>query len=92
MCTSVSELLELGSFLMLRLLGSVHNEDLVDITSLFLKLSESGTLAQNLKIEKRRNVIKDFNHLINILEKGIGRRNPFATPRLSSSKVKLYDS
>ena len=54
MCTSVSELLELGSFLMLRLLGSAHNEDLAAITSLLLKWSESGTLAQNLKIKKEK--------------------------------------
>ena len=89
MCTAVSELWELGSFLMLRLLGSVHNDDVVAITSLFLKWSENGTLSQYLKIEKMRNVIKEFIQLVKILEKGVGRRKPFATPSLSSSKAKL---
>ena len=35
-----------------------------------------------------RNVIKEFIQLVKILEKDIGRRNPFATPRFYSSKVK----
>ena len=77
MCIAVSELWELGIFLMLRLFGSVHNDDVVAITSLFLKWSENGTL------------IKEFIQLVKILEKSIGRRNPFATPILSSSKAKL---
>ena len=62
---------------MLRLFGSVHNHDVVTITSLFLKWSVNETL------------IKEFIQLVKILEKGIVRRNPFATPRLSSSKTKL---
>ena len=62
---------------MLRLFGSVHNDDVVAITSLFLKWSVNETL------------IKEFIQLVKILEKGIVRRNPFATPRLSSSKTKL---
>ena len=70
-------LLELGIFLMLRFFGSVHNDDVVAITSLFLKWSVNETL------------IKEFIQLVKILEKGIVRRNPFATPRLSSSKTKL---
>ena len=39
MYISVSELLELGSFLMLSVLGSVHNDDIVAINSFFLKWS-----------------------------------------------------
>ena len=74
---------------MLRLIGLVHNEYLVVLTSLFSKWSKNGTLAQILKIGKRRNVIKEFNQLIKILEWGVGRKNPFATPRLSSFKAKL---
>ena len=54
-------------------------------------------LAQNLKIEQMRNAIKEFIQLVKIivkilvkiLVKGVGKRNVFATPRLSSSKAKL---
>ena len=74
---------------MLRLLGFVHNNNLVVTTSLFLKRSENETLAQRLNIKKMRNVIKGFIQLVKILEKGVGRRNLFATPKLSSSKAKL---
>ena len=46
-------------------------------------------LAQNLKIEQMRNAIKEFIQLVKILNKGVGRRNPFAAPKLSPSKAKL---
>ena len=74
---------------MLCLLGSVHNDDIVAITSLFLKWSENRMLAQGLKIEKTRSMIKEFIQLVKIRNKGVRRRNPFVTPRLSSSKAKL---
>ena len=32
---------------------------------------------------------KEFIQLVKILNKGVGRRNPFATPKLSPSKAKL---
>ena len=89
MCTSLSESLELGSFLMLSLLGSVHNADIGAITSLFLKWVVNETLAKNLMKEQMRNAIKEFIQLVKILVKGAGKRNVFATPRLSSSKAKL---
>ena len=38
--------------MILRLLGLVQNNGIVTITSLYLKWSENGTLAQYLKIEK----------------------------------------
>ena len=58
-------------------------------------------LAQNLKIEQMRNAIKEFIQLVKIivkiivkilvkiLVKGVGKRNVFATPKLSPSKAKL---
>ena len=42
-------------------------------------------LAQDLKIEKMRNMIKEYIHLVKIVE----RKNHFATPRMPSSKAKL---
>ena len=46
-------------------------------------------LAQNLKIRKMRKLIKEFTQLVKIIERGVRRRKPFPTPRLSSSKAKL---
>ena len=42
-----------------------------------------------LKDRRMRDVIKEYILYVKILEKGVGRRKPFVTPRLSSSKVKL---
>ena len=42
-----------------------------------------------LKDRRMRDVIKEYILYVKILEKGVGRRKPFATPRLSSSKAKL---
>ena len=36
-----------------------------------------------------RELIKEFTQLVKIIERGVGRRKPFPTPRLSSSKAKL---
>ena len=45
---------------MLSLFGSVYNNDIMDITSLFLKWFVNETLVQNLQIEQMRNAIKEF--------------------------------
>ena len=46
-------------------------------------------LAQDSEIEKIRNMIKEFIHLVKTLEKRAERKNPLATPRISLSKAKL---
>ena len=69
MCTSVSKLIELGIFLMLRLLGSVHNDDVMAITSLLLKWSENRTLVQILKIKKWEMLSRNSFNLLRFLKR-----------------------
>jgi len=79
--TAVSEVWELGTYLLMQMLGPVHHSDVVAATGLFLKWSESGTLLQHMQIDKMRSCLKNFIELVKILEKGIGRRKPSSKAR-----------
>lgn len=86
MRTAVSEVWELGSFIFLRLLGSVHNNDIVAIMNLILKWSESGTLTNHIKMERMSSVMKHFVALVQVLEKSISRRKPAPKSRALKGK------
>eukprot|EP00594_Rhizosolenia_setigera_P001547 CAMPEP_0178945756 /NCGR_PEP_ID=MMETSP0789-20121207/3908_1 /TAXON_ID=3005 /ORGANISM="Rhizosolenia setigera, Strain CCMP 1694" /LENGTH=2019 /DNA_ID=CAMNT_0020625675 /DNA_START=629 /DNA_END=6688 /DNA_ORIENTATION=+ len=79
--TAVSEVWELGSYILLQMLGKVHNDDIVAIMNLMLKWSENGTLTDHLKVEKLRSFVNQFIKLVGIMKKGISRRTPSAKPR-----------
>jgi len=81
MLTAVSEVWELGSFVFLQLLGSVHNDDFSTVMNTILKWSENGCLTSYVKLESMRTVMNHFVGLISILEKGIGKRKASAMPR-----------
>jgi len=81
MLTAVSEVWELGSFVFLQMLGSVHNDDFSTIMNTILKWSENGCLTSYVKVKSMRAVMNDFVGLINILQKGIGKRKVSAMPR-----------
>ena len=86
MRTAVSEVWELGSFIFLRMLGTVHNNDIVAVMNLILKWSENGTLIQHIKMENISSIMKHFVALVQVLEKSIGRRKP--APKSRVVKVK----
>mmetsp|Transcript_9615 Transcript_9615/g.21673 ORF Transcript_9615/g.21673 Transcript_9615/m.21673 type:complete len:2178 (+) Transcript_9615:367-6900(+) len=87
MRTAVSEVWELGNYVLLKLLGQVHNDDAVYIMNYVLKWVESGTVSDHMKIVKIRVVVQTLIQLVDVLGKGIGRRKP-ASQRRSTGKTK----
>ena len=89
MQTAVSEVWELGIYILRKTLGPIHNDDVVAITGLALKWAENGAICENLDVMKLRNVMNGFIQLVNTLQKGIGRRKPTTTARrqLENSKA-----
>ena len=86
--TAISEVWELGSYILLQLLGRVHNDDIVAVMNLILHWSEGGTLTYHLKIDKFQSVVAHFAGLINLLKKGIGKRKPASSSRSQPSRKK----
>lgn len=87
MRTAVSEVWELGNYVLLKLLGPVHNDDAVYMMNYVLKWVESGTVTDHMKITKIRGVLNCLIQLVDVLGKGIGRRKP-ASQRRSTGKTK----
>jgi len=76
MRTAVSETWELGNFILVHLMGKVHQNDIVGVSNMFLKWSADGTLSQHINIQKLRSVMNNLTALTKILEKGLSRRKP----------------
>lgn len=76
MRTAVSEVWELGSFLMLKMFGTVHNNDIVAVMNHIDRWTKDGSLCDHIKMDKMRAVMKNFIELITVLEKGLSRRKP----------------
>ena len=87
MRTAVSEVWELGCYVLLKLLGPVHNDDAVFIMNYVLKWVEGGTVSDHMKITKMRSVVNGLLQVVDVLGKGIGRRKP-APQRRSTGKAK----
>jgi len=76
MRTVVSEVWELGSFLMLKMFGAAHNNDIVAVMNHIDRWTRDGSLCEHIKVDKMRTVIKNLIALITVLEKGLPRRKP----------------
>jgi len=76
MRTAVSEVWELGSFVLVQLMGHVHNTDIASIMNLVLRWSESGSLCDHVKMANMRKAMVQFKGLISVLEKSLKRRKP----------------
>jgi len=81
MQTAVAEVWELGSFLLLQLLGPIHSGDVHAIVGYVSKWAEDGELTSHLRLETVRKVVKNFVDAINILQNGIYKRKPAARPK-----------
>lgn len=84
MRTAVSEVWELGIFLFLKVLGPLHKDDVLAITNMLLKWTESSTLNEHVMMDKLRPFLSNFIGMIASLEKSLRRRKP----RSSSSGAK----
>jgi len=78
--TAVSEVWELGSYILLQMLGKVHNDDIVAVMNLVLKWTQDGTLTDHLNVKQFRSLVSNFTGLVKILKKSIGRRKPSKKP------------
>jgi len=87
MRTAVSEVWELGNYVLLKLLGPVHNDDVVCIMNYVLKWVESGTVSDHMKIAKIRIVVQTLVQLVGVLDKGVNRRKP-ASHKRGTGKAK----
>lgn len=76
MRTAVSEVWELGNYVLLKLLGPVHNDDAVYIMNYVLKWVESGTVTDHMYVAKIRSAVNGLIQVVDVLGKGIGRRKP----------------
>jgi len=76
MRTAMSEVWELGNYVLLKLLGPVHNDDAVYIMNYVLKWVESGTVTDHMYVAKIRSAVNGLIQVVDILGKGIGRRKP----------------
>ena len=83
MKTAVFEVWELGTYIIQKMVGPVHENDIQAITGLVLKWTENGTLTRHLTLVKIRQAMNSFIQLVKILEKGIGRRKAAVRTRKS---------
>lgn len=88
MRTAVSELWELGNYVVLKLLGSVHNDDAVFIMNYVLKWVEGGTITNHMKITEIRAVLNSLIQLVDGIGNSIGRRKPATHRRFTGKKLK----
>ena len=88
MQTAVSEVWELGAFLVRQILGSVHAEDMDAIGVMIQSWAEDSSLSSKMKLQNARNVMKHLVGAIGILNKGINKRKPADQPRVSSKSKK----
>jgi callose synthase len=88
MRTAIAEVWELGSYVLLKLLGSVHNDDAVFIVNYVMKWVENGTMSDHMKIAKIRGVVNGLVELVNVL-KGVSRRKPALQRRSTGKKTSM---
>ena len=81
MQTAVSEVWELGAYVLKQILGPIHDNDIVVITGFVLKWTEDGNLSTCVDIQNIRKAMNSLVQLITTLQKGIGRRKPATTLR-----------
>lgn len=87
MQTAVSEVWELGAFLMKQTLGPIHSEDVNVIGITIQSWAEGSSLSAKLNLQKMRSAVNSFVEAVKILEKGMKKRKQAPTPRSKFKKV-----
>lgn len=87
MQTAVSEVWELGSFLLRQLLGPLHNDDVNAIGVMVQSWAEDGKLSSKMKLQSVRGVLRNFVEAIQIMHKGMKNRKPAPKPRSALKRV-----
>jgi callose synthase len=86
MQTAVSEVWELGAYLLKQTLGPIHSADVNAIGVTVQAWAEDGCLSAKMELQKTRNALQSLVDAIKILEKGIKKRRPAAKPRSQFKK------
>jgi len=81
MQTAVSEVWELGAFLLRQVFGPIHNEDIDAVGIMIQGWAEDSNLTSKMKVQNIRGILNNLVATINILQKGIKKRKPAANPR-----------
>ena len=81
MQTAVAEVWELGSFLLLQVLGPVHAGDINAVVNMVNKWCENAEMTTFFDLKEMRGLLSHFVGAINILEKGIQKRKPVSRPK-----------
>ncbi|KAG7363584.1 1,3-beta-glucan synthase component-domain containing protein [Nitzschia inconspicua] len=86
MQTAVSEVWELGAFLIKQTLGPLHSADVNAIGGTVQSWAEDGCLSAKMELRKARGALQNLVDAIKILEKGIKKRKPAPKPRSQFKK------
>ncbi|GKZ01468.1 hypothetical protein MPSEU_001097400 [Mayamaea pseudoterrestris] len=76
MQTAVAEVWELGSYLLVQVLGKPHSSDINAMVAMVNKWVESGKLSEHMTLVRVRNTMGYLQAAISILDKGIQKRKP----------------
>eukprot|EP00529_Nitzschia_sp_RCC80_P002602 CAMPEP_0113499794 /NCGR_PEP_ID=MMETSP0014_2-20120614/31949_1 /TAXON_ID=2857 /ORGANISM="Nitzschia sp." /LENGTH=2183 /DNA_ID=CAMNT_0000394015 /DNA_START=271 /DNA_END=6822 /DNA_ORIENTATION=- /assembly_acc=CAM_ASM_000159 len=87
MQTAVSEVWELGSFVIKQTLGPLHSDDVNSIGVAMQAWAEDGLLSSKMALQKTRSALKNFIDAIKILDKGVAKRKAAAVPRSKFKKT-----
>ena len=81
MRTAVSEVWELGKYVLLKLLGPVHKDDMEIIMKYILKWVENGLMSDHMEITKIRGVFQALVDLVKVVDEGLRYRTPASKRR-----------
>lgn len=87
MQTAVSEVWELGSFLLRQILGPLHSADVTAIGLMIQTWAEDSSLTSKMKLQSTRGVLRHFIEAVTILQKGVNSRKPALKPRSSVKRT-----
>ena len=87
MQTAVSEVWELGAFLINQTLGPIHSGDVNAIGGIIQSWAEDGCISGKIELQKTRSALKSLVDAIKLLEKGIKKRKPSSKPRSQFKKT-----
>lgn len=90
MQTAVAEVWELGSYLMLQVLGPVHSGDVNAVTTMITQWMESSTITSHMKLEGIRDVVNHFVEFIKVVSQGIPKRKTAKARRGTQKKATEY--
>jgi len=86
MQTAVSEVWELGAFLINQTLGPIHSVDVNAVGGIIQSWAEDGIISSKIELQKTRGALKSLVDTIKLLEKGIRKRKPASKPRSKFKK------